>query len=144
MHYGEADLPGLGAAIAAGLRPGDVIGLTGELGAGKTSLARAIIHALGYAAEVPSPSFAIVQPYSPPEVRMPIWHVDLYRLDSADEIAEIGLNDARTDNALLIEWPDRLGMRWPDMLMLHIEGDGAQRRLTADVPPAWDGRWTLL
>lgn len=143
LTYGEAELPSIGTAIAAALQPGDAIGLTGDLGAGKTSLARAILYALGYAAEVPSPSFAIVQPYEPPDVRLPVWHVDLYRLTSPAEVAELGLWDARSDHALLVEWPDRLGTHWEDMLMLHIDGDGAQRRLTAAVPPAWDGRWIL-
>jgi tRNA threonylcarbamoyladenosine biosynthesis protein TsaE len=143
LLYVEADLPGIGAAIAAVLRPGDAIGLNGDLGAGKTSLARAILQALGYAAEVPSPSFAIVQPYEPPEVRMPVWHVDLYRLDDPEEVGELGLGEARADHALLIEWPDRLRTGWADMLMLHIEGEGTQRRLTAAVPPAWESRWTL-
>jgi tRNA threonylcarbamoyladenosine biosynthesis protein TsaE len=143
LLYCEADLPGIGAAIAAVLRPGDAIGLTGDLGAGKTSLARAILQALGYAAEVPSPSFAIVQPYEPPEVRVPVWHVDLYRIDDPEEVGELGLDEARADHALLIEWPDRLGTGWTDMLMLHIEGEGTQRCLTAAVPPAWESRWTL-
>jgi tRNA threonylcarbamoyladenosine biosynthesis protein TsaE len=133
----------MGAAIARVVQPGDVIGLKGELGAGKTSLARAILQALGYAAEIPSPSFAIVQPYEPPEVRVPVWHVDLYRLESLDEVEELGLEEACADHALLIEWPERLAARWQDMLLLHITGEGALRRLTADVPPAWESRWTL-
>lgn len=143
LSYTEADLPRIGAAIAGALRIGDAIGLEGDLGAGKTSLARAILHALGFASEVPSPSFAIVQPYAPPELSLPLWHVDLYRLDNPGEVAELGLRDARTDHALLIEWPERLGARWPDMLMLRIEGEGGERRLTAAVPPAWKSRWTL-
>jgi tRNA threonylcarbamoyladenosine biosynthesis protein TsaE len=141
--YSEAELPVIGAAIAKVLRAGDVIGLTGELGAGKTSLARAILHALGYVGDVPSPSFAIIQPYEPPDVQVATWHVDLYRLDDPADVAELGLAEARVDHALLIEWPDRLGMRWPDMLMLQIAGEGPMRRLTADVPPAWNERWTL-
>jgi tRNA threonylcarbamoyladenosine biosynthesis protein TsaE len=143
ISYGTDDLPRIGTAIAALLQPGDAVGLAGDLGAGKTSLARAILHALGYRAEVPSPSFAIVQPYAPPDVRLPVWHVDLYRLDDPDEVEELGLGDARADHALLIEWPDRLGARWADMLMLSIAGEGSARRLTADVPPAWASRWTL-
>lgn len=139
--YGEGELPALGASIAAALRVGDVIGLSGELGAGKTSLARAILAALGLAGEAPSPSFAIVQPYDAPEVALPIWHVDLYRLDNPAEVGELGLDDARADHAMLIEWPERLRARWPDMLMLRIDGDGDARRLTATVPPAWEGRW---
>jgi tRNA threonylcarbamoyladenosine biosynthesis protein TsaE len=143
LTYQEADLAGIGARIAAVIRQGDVIGLVGELGAGKTSLARAILSALGLVGEAPSPSFAIVQPYTPPDVMIPVWHVDLYRIDQPAEVAELGLNEARSDNVLLIEWPDRLPTSWPDMLIITIEGVGDVRRLTATVPPAWEGRWPL-
>jgi tRNA threonylcarbamoyladenosine biosynthesis protein TsaE len=141
LTYGESDLAAMGAAIAAQLRPGDGIGLSGALGAGKTSLARAILAALGLTGEAPSPSFAIVQPYDFPEVTLPVWHIDLYRIEQSDELAELGLADARASHALIIEWPERLGALWPDMLMLHISGAGEERRLTATVPPAWEGRW---
>jgi tRNA threonylcarbamoyladenosine biosynthesis protein TsaE len=139
--YGEADLPALGARIAATLRVGDAIGLSGDLGAGKTSLARAILAALGLPGEAPSPSFSIVQPYAPPEVTLPLWHIDLYRIEDPAEIAELGLDEARAEAALLIEWPERLGAGWEDLLRLRIDGDEAERRLTATVPPAWEGRW---
>jgi len=139
----EAATLRLGAAIAATLRPGDAIALSGDLGAGKTTLARGILSALGLAEEAPSPSFAIVQPYEPPEVRLPVWHVDLYRIEDAEDTAELGLDDARHDSVLLVEWPERLGDRlWPDALRLRLERDeGGARRLTATVPPAWEGRW---
>lgn len=134
---------GFGAELAALLRPGDVIALSGELGAGKTTLARGLLKALGLEDEAPSPSFAIVQPYEPPEVRVPVWHVDLYRLEDADEAGELGLEEAREDAVLLIEWPERLGAAlWADALRLRLEiGEGGARRLTADVPDAWEGRW---
>ena len=141
----EAATLALGAALAAVLRPGDVIALSGDLGAGKTTLARGLLAALGLAEEAPSPSFAIVQPYEPPEVRLPVWHVDLYRIEAPDEVDELGLDDARDDAALLVEWPERMGVRlWPDALRLRLEAqaDGS-RRLTAAVPPAWEGRWPL-
>jgi tRNA threonylcarbamoyladenosine biosynthesis protein TsaE len=141
MDYTEAELPNIGSRIAAVLQTSDVIGLAGDLGAGKTSLARAILAALGLPGEAPSPSFAIVQPYAPPEVRLPVWHIDLYRIEDPAEISELGIGEARADHALLIEWPERLGSMWTDMLMLHIGGQGAARRLTATVPPAWEGRW---
>lgn len=132
-----------GAALAPLLRPGDVVALEGDLGAGKTSFARGVLAALGLAEEAPSPSFAIVQAYAPPEVRLPVWHVDLYRLDSPDEAAELGLDEVLEDGALLIEWPDRLGERlWGDALRLTLATtpDGA-RRLTWTVPAAWEARW---
>lgn len=141
----EAATLALGAALAAALRPGDVVALSGDLGAGKTTLARGLLAALGLAGEAPSPSFAIVQPYEPPDVSMPVWHVDLYRIEEPGEVDELGLDDARDDAALLVEWPERMGARlWPDALRLRLaaQADGS-RRLTADVPPAWEGRWPL-
>lgn len=136
----------LGMRLAAVVRPGDVIALSGELGAGKTSIARGLLAALGLESEAPSPSFAIVQPYEPPEVRMPVLHVDLYRIDDPDEAEELGLDDARADSLLIVEWPERLGAEaWPDALWLSLEvaPDGA-RSLTARVPAAWRDRWPQI
>lgn len=135
----------LGARLAELARPGDVIALSGPLGAGKTSIARGLLAALGLEAEAPSPSFAIVQPYEPPEVRFPVLHVDLYRIEDPDEAEELGLDDARTDSLLLVEWPERLGgAAWADALWLTLDvaADGA-RALTAKVPAAWKDRWSL-
>ncbi|QLC24258.1 tRNA (adenosine(37)-N6)-threonylcarbamoyltransferase complex ATPase subunit type 1 TsaE [Parasphingopyxis algicola] len=141
-----------GARIASILRPGDAIALFGDLGAGKTTLARGILQAFGLETEAPSPTFAIVQPYEPPETRIPVWHIDLYRLEDPEEALELGLDEARREVAMLIEWPERLGAGlWEDALRLHLSiahkrgagGDGrsAARRLTATVPPAWETRW---
>jgi len=133
----------VGARLAALVRPGDVVTLSGPLGAGKTSVARGLLAALGLAGEAPSPSFAIVQPYDLPEVRLPVWHVDLYRLDDPREVDELGLEDDRGDGLLLVEWPERAGPGvWPGALALtlSIEPDGA-RRLTWTVPEAWGDRW---
>ena len=132
-----------GALLADRVRPGDVITLEGTLGAGKTSVARGLLAALGLAGEAPSPSFAIVQPYEPPEVRIPVLHVDLYRIDGPAEIEELALDDARYDSLLLVEWPERAGPdHWPDALRLSltIEPDGT-RGLTIGVPEAWRSRW---
>jgi len=139
----DAEMLDMGAALAPLLRPGDVIALRGGLGAGKTTLARGILSALGLEEEAPSPSFAIVQPYEPPDVSLPVAHVDLYRLDDADDAGELGLDEYLVDGAVLIEWPERLGTRlWPHALMLDIAvaPDGT-RRLTATVPTAWKDRW---
>jgi tRNA threonylcarbamoyladenosine biosynthesis protein TsaE len=134
-----------GRALAAQVRPGDVVALSGQLGAGKTSIARGLLAALGLEGEAPSPSYAIVQPYDPPEVAFPVLHVDLYRIDDPDEAEELGLEDARGDSLLLVEWPERLpDAWWADALWLTltIEADGV-RGLTARVPAAWKDRWPL-
>lgn len=138
-----AETEAFGAALAALVRVGDVITLDGPLGAGKTSIARGLLAALGLAGEAPSPSFAIVQPYAPPEVRIAVTHVDLYRIDDPAELGELGLDEARDDSVLLVEWPERAGADyWPDALALRlsIEPDGA-RCLTWVTPPAWERRW---
>ena len=136
----EAASRAFGAALAAHLRPGDVITLSGSLGAGKTSIARGLIHALGHEGEVPSPSFAIVQPYE--MLSPPLWHVDLYRVEHPDELVELGLESIRGDGVLLVEWPERAGAdAFPDALRLTIAPDGPGRVLTAQVPAAWEDRW---
>ena len=135
----------LGARLAAIAIPGDVITLAGPLGAGKTSIARGLLAALGLAGEAPSPSFAIVQPYAPPEVRIPVLHVDLYRIEHPDEIEELGLDEALADSLLIVEWPERVPGLWPDALALSltIEPDGS-RALTAEVPAPWKARWRQI
>lgn len=136
----------LGRRIAGQARIGDIIALEGGLGVGKTTLARAMLEALGLEGDAPSPSFAIVQPYDIPEVRLPVAHVDLYRLDGVEETEELALDDYLLDSLLIVEWPDRLGERlWPHALRLAIaiEADGA-RRLTVNAPDAWTARWSQI
>lgn len=138
----EQETAAAGAALAKLARPGDVIALSGQLGVGKTAFARGFIAALGHPDDVPSPSFAIVQPYA--DLDPPVWHVDLYRIEDTSEIEEIGL-DAAAEAVLLVEWPERAGPRaWPEALVLSLEfaQDGA-RILTAQVPPSWEGRCPL-
>jgi tRNA threonylcarbamoyladenosine biosynthesis protein TsaE len=105
----------LGAALAKWVGPGDVIALWGDLGAGKTSFARALIQAKlaahGHSEDVPSPTFTLVQTYETPDVE--IWHVDLYRITHADEVVELGVEDAMVDSLVLIEWPGRMGEDLP-------------------------------
>ena len=139
-----ADSLALGRSLAAVARPGDVIALSGPLGAGKTSIARGLLAALGLEGEAPSPSFAIVQPYDPPEVRIPVLHVDLYRIEHPDEAEELGLDDARGDSLLIVEWPERLGEgAWTDALWLSLEvAPDSARVLTAKVPASWRDRWS--
>jgi len=130
-----------GRKLARLLRAGDVVTLSGALAAGKTTLVRGILGALGHKGEVPSPSFAIVQPYE--ALNPPVWHVDLYRIENALDLDELGLDDIREEGVLIIEWPDHAGARmWPEALALSLEvaGNGT-RALTADVPASWEGRW---
>lgn len=137
----ESETARAGERLARQLRRGDVVTLSGDLGAGKTTLVRGVLHALGHESEVPSPSFAIVQPYE--ELDPPIWHADLYRIDDPAELNELGLDSLGDDAVLIVEWPERGGTNlWSDALRLSLEIAGPQRRrLTAEVPPAWEGRW---
>lgn len=138
----EAATAALGAALGKAARAGDVITLSGPLGVGKTVLARGLLAALGHEGEVPSPTFAIVQPYD--LAPLPVWHADLYRIEHPDELDEIGL-DCAEEGLLLVEWPNRAGENaWPHALRLVLDfADDGARRLTADVPPAWEKRWPL-
>ena len=97
----------LAARIAALARPGDVIALSGDLGAGKTAFARAFIRARGSGEAVPSPTFTLVQVYDAGETS--VWHFDAYRLRDPEEVWELGIEDAFRDGISLIEWPERLG-----------------------------------
>jgi len=140
----EAATDTFGRRLAARLAPGDIVLLSGDLGAGKTALARGILTGLGHAGEVPSPTFTLVQSYELPGVRLPVWHVDLYRLDDPNEVEELGLDEILADGALIIEWPERASGRWPEALHLTLADTGeGSRRLTARVPPAWEARWPI-
>jgi tRNA threonylcarbamoyladenosine biosynthesis protein TsaE len=107
----EAATAKLAAKLAAYAIPGDVIGLIGDLGAGKTAFARAFISAKGGDGEVPSPTFTLVQLYEFPDGD--VYHFDLYRIENAEEIFELGIEDAMSDGISLIEWPDRMGAYLP-------------------------------
>jgi tRNA threonylcarbamoyladenosine biosynthesis protein TsaE len=133
----------VGGRLASLLRPGDVVTLSGPLSAGKTTLVRGILAALGHEGEVPSPSFAIVQPYD--ELSPPVWHVDLYRIEQPSDVEELGLDDIREEAVLIVEWPEHASDGiWPDALALSLEAlEDGSRSLTARVPAAWEGRWSL-
>ncbi|TVQ34239.1 MAG: tRNA (adenosine(37)-N6)-threonylcarbamoyltransferase complex ATPase subunit type 1 TsaE [Geminicoccaceae bacterium] len=137
---GEAATAAFGQRLASLLRPGDVVTLEGDLGAGKSTLARACIQALaGAPIEVPSPTFTLVQVYDLPAFAL--WHVDLYRLGEPAEVDELGLDEAAF-GVLLIEWPDRLPRgSFPERLHLRLEAVDADRRgLSVEAGPAWQAR----
>ncbi|GAA0576932.1 tRNA (adenosine(37)-N6)-threonylcarbamoyltransferase complex ATPase subunit type 1 TsaE [Caenispirillum bisanense] len=128
----EAATARLAQALAAVARAGDVIALRGDLGAGKTAFARAFVRArLGDpAAEVPSPTFTLVQTYDDDACDAGMWHFDLYRLERPEDALELDLEDAFADGLCLIEWPDRLGGYLPRRrldLTLTIRPEGAAR-----------------
>lgn len=131
-----------GEAIAHELRAGDVVALSGGLGAGKTTLARAIIGGLGHGGEVPSPSFAIIELYEPPAVRLPLVHADFYRLARPEEADEIGLDDYRLGAAMLAEWPENAGGFGHEPACLSITLEVADDGRIAIVQPGadWLGR----
>jgi tRNA threonylcarbamoyladenosine biosynthesis protein TsaE len=146
MHLASVhDTEVAGEALALAVQRGDVIALAGDLGAGKTTFARGMARGLGFAGEVSSPTFPIIQVYDEPEMRIPLWHVDLYRIDHEAELDELGLDQGRDDAVLVIEWPERLGARlWPESLRLELcRSSTGGRVLTASVPPAWEGRCPL-
>ena len=132
----ERDTEGLGRSLARVLQKGEAFCLSGPLGAGKSVLARAMVRALcPDETEVPSPTFTLVQFYAAPD--FPLAHFDLYRLGSADEAYEIGLDEALREGAAIIEWPERLGHHLPpDRLDVEISldsddgGDARRARLT--------------
>ncbi len=141
----EQEMLALGNQMATILRPGDKVALGGTLGAGKTTLARGILRGLGFSEEVPSPTFAIVQQYEPPEVSLPLAHVDFYRIEESDEIQELGLDDILMDGAVVAEWPDRMSDQfWSDALQIQIKIEPDEtRQLTWRAGPAWKDRWPL-
>ena len=137
----EKAMTALGRKLAKVLEAGDIVTLSGSLSAGKTTLVRGLLAGLGHTGEVPSPSFALVQPYE--SLVPPVWHVDLYRIDDPSDLDELGLDDVGGEGVLVVEWPEHAGRdAWPGALALSLEAleDGA-RALTAEVPAAWEGRW---
>ena len=123
----------LGTTLAGRLRIGDVVGLAGPLGAGKTTLARAIMRAAADDRRliVPSPTFTLVEVYDTP--RGPYWHFDLYRLETPEQVYELGWEEALADGISLVEWPERLGPLLPKHLSVTLEIDGDGRRALLDV-----------
>lgn len=126
----EAATAALAARLAPLLRPRDMVALRGDLGAGKTAFARALVRTLSGdpAEEVPSPTFTLVQTYALPGLEL--WHFDLYRLSAAEEVLELGWEEVRAEGCALVEWPDRLG--WllpPDRLDITLRATGPTSRV---------------
>jgi tRNA threonylcarbamoyladenosine biosynthesis protein TsaE len=141
-----AAMDAFGQRIAEVLRVGDVIALSGTLGTGKTTLARAIIAALGHQGEVPSPSFTIVESYDPPALRLPVVHADFYRLTRPEEAEELGLDDYREGAVLIAEWPEQAGgfAHESGCLSIRLETAETGRIAIAEAGADWLGRepWT--
>lgn len=130
------DTARLGQDVGLCLRKGDLVTLSGDLGAGKSTLARGLIRTIADDAnyEVPSPTFTIVQSY--PELRLPVSHVDLYRLSTADEIDELGLDEALQDGVVLVEWPERSDGFLPAVsLNITLLDEGSGRKAIIEGTP---------
>jgi tRNA threonylcarbamoyladenosine biosynthesis protein TsaE len=129
----EAATAELGASLARRLKPGDVVGLKGDLGVGKTTLARAIVRAAANDPDliVPSPTFTLVEVYDTPNGSY--WHFDLYRLEAPEQVYELGWEEALAEGIVLMEWPERLGPLLPKHLSVTLELDDDGRRAILDV-----------
>lgn len=133
----EADTIRVATAFAKTLKPGDIVTLHGDLGAGKSVFCRAVIRALAGDPDldVPSPTFPLLQTYDTP--RGEVWHFDLYRLKDPEEIYELGWEEALSGSIVLIEWPDKLGGLLPARrIQLSINDNGGEGRIIAMSPPS--------
>ena len=140
------DTRAIGAAFAPLLRAGDVIALTGELGAGKTTLVQGIAGALGYDGAVTSPTFTLVREYRTPTLTLV--HADVYRLDRVQDALDLGLDETAEDGVLLIEWGDAVDALLPGDRMvveLSVPGEDEVRRIALrSEGTAWQTRWERL
>lgn len=141
------DTRAIGGALAGLLRAGDVVALTGELGAGKTTLVQGVARALDYSGPVASPTFTLVREYRTPSLR--IVHADVYRLDRVQEVLDLGLQELlEDDGVLLVEWGDAVSEILPSdplVVELIVPGDGEARSISiVDSGEAWTARWERL
>lgn len=140
------DTRAIGAELAPFLRPGDVLALTGELGAGKTTLTQGVASGLGFEGAVVSPTFTLVREYR--GGRLPVVHADVYRLDRVQDVLDLGLDELAEDGVLLVEWGDAVeGLLPPAHLIveLTVPGDGDERAVgVAGIGDPWALRWERL
>ncbi len=141
------DTRGVGAALAALLRSGDVIVLTGELGAGKTTFVQGAARGLGSASTVVSPTFTLVREY--PDGRLPIHHVDIYRLERVQDVLDLGFDEMTDDGGVVfVEWGDAIeGLMPESYLQVELTSDPGTEIRTLVVTgsgPAWVSRWERL
>lgn len=137
LSHSERETAALAETLAGTIRPGDVVFLLGDLGAGKTVFARALIRFLcgDPDMDVPSPTFTLVQTYDTP--RGPVYHFDLYRIEREEDIYELGWDDALAGGIVIVEWPERLGFLTPEDrldIKFSIGADDSQRRDIALIP----------
>lgn len=139
----EKGMAEMAASLAPLLKTGDAVMLKGDLGAGKTFFARALVNALSKTPEeVPSPTFTLVQAYDLPEFTL--WHFDLYRLEKKQDILELGWLDARREGVVLAEWPERLGSLLPkdrlDISVSFIKNSDNSREIFLSPHGGWKDR----
>jgi len=135
----EGETRALGARLAPLLRAGDAICLSGDLGAGKSTLARGLIAARAGAREAPSPTFTFVETYDAGDVTL--WHFDFYRLEKPDDVWELGYEEALEEGAALIEWPERIGALAPaHALQLRLEIEDNRRIAAIKANESWAAR----
>jgi tRNA threonylcarbamoyladenosine biosynthesis protein TsaE len=140
------DTRAIGAALADSLRHGDAVALTGELGAGKTTLVQGVARGVGYRGAVTSPTFTLVREYR--GGRVDLLHVDVYRLDRVQDVVDLDLEERLDEGAvLLVEWGDAVEtILPPDHLVIELTTqDGVARRIRVrGVGPSWSARWERL
>lgn len=132
-----AAMEAFGQRIAARVHPGDVVALSGGVGAGKTTLSRAILNALGHEGEVPSPTFTIVEVYD--HLAPPVVHADFYRLEHPSEAEQLGLDEYREGAVLIAEWPELAGgfAHEAGCLQIMLESAGEGRLAVVEGGSAW-------